>query len=84
MGKKKSKKNPHRHSLPESVLTHRRELLRSGAAGVHADQKTKVLQLPDTNRVGSRSSSTKAAVRDSLRSNSRGESFLSPILLLDY
>jgi hypothetical protein len=73
MGKKKSKKNPHRHSLPEDLLTQRRELLRSGAAGVHADQKTKALQLPDTNRVGSRSSSTRAAVKDSLRSNSRGE-----------
>jgi len=73
MGKKKSKKNPHRHPLPEEVLTQRRELLRSGAAGVHADQKTRVLGLATTNRVGSRSSSLRAAVRDSLRSNSRGE-----------
>jgi hypothetical protein len=77
MGKRKHpKKNPHKHSLPQFVVAQRLERKRSGAAGVHADQKTKVLQLPDTNRVGSRSSSTRAAVRDSLRSNSRGESFV--------
>lgn len=70
---KKSKKNPHRHSLPDELLNQRRELSRSGAAGVHADQKTKVLGIAFTNRVGSRKSGTRVAVNDSLRSNSRGE-----------
>lgn len=78
MGKKKPKKNPHKHSLPEEVLARRSELYRSGAAGVHADQKTKVLGIYSTNRVGARSSQTRAAVKDSLRSNSRGESSFCP------
>ena len=74
MGKRKNpKKNPHKHSLPTEVVTQRLERKRSGAAGVHADQKTRALGIALTNRVGARSSATRAAVRDSLRSNSRGE-----------
>lgn len=77
MGKRKNpKKNPYKHSLPQLVVTQRLERKRSGAAGVHADQKTRVLGIAITNRVGSRSSSTAAAVKDSLRSNSRGEFFV--------
>lgn len=75
MGKKNPKKNPHKHALPDFVVTQRLERKRSGAHGVHADQKTRVLGIAITNRVGSRKSSTEAAIKDSLRSNSRGEYF---------
>lgn len=73
---KKSKKNPHKHAVPQELLVQRSELRRSGASGVHADQKTRVLGIAATNRVGSRKSSTRVAVNDSLRSNSRGEFFV--------
>ena len=76
MGKKKPKKNPHAHALPEEVLTRRSELFRSGASGIHADQKARAYRLPGTNRVGSRKARTRLAANDSLRSNSRGEYFL--------
>lgn len=87
MGKKNPKKNPHKHALPDFVVTQRLERKRSGAHGVHADQKTRVLGIAITNRVGSRKSSTAAAIKDSLRSNSRGEYFLSSLrtfLVLGY
>lgn len=38
--------------------------LRSGAAGVHADQKTRATGTFRTNRVGSRSAQRRAAVAD--------------------
>lgn len=37
---------------------------RSGAAGIHADQRTRKSGTYRTNRVGSRSSQRRAAVRD--------------------
>lgn len=40
------------------------ERRRSGAAGAHADQRTRRLGVATTNRVGSRSSQRRAAVRD--------------------
>lgn len=71
MGTKKGRK--HAHALPDEVLARRRELYRSGASGVHEDQKARAHRLPSTNRIGSRNARNRAAIKDSLRS-SRGES----------
>lgn len=55
-------------ALPDEVLRARRELARSGAAGVHADQNSRRARAAGrVNRVGTRRARTSAAVRDQQR-----------------
>ena len=58
------RKTTHTHALPAEAVRERAAHRRSGAAGVHADQRTRVLRTGSTNRVGSRSAQTRAAVRN--------------------
>jgi hypothetical protein len=51
------------HALPARSLAERVGLWSSGASGVHEDQKARVHRTGRTNRVGSRSSRTRAAIR---------------------
>lgn len=64
-----SARKPYRgYPMPEEALRQRRELARSGAAGVHADQNArKAGAAGRTNRVGSRSARKAAAIRDQYR-----------------
>lgn len=62
-----AKKNPEYrgYELPAEVLRARRELARSGAAGVHADQNARRAHASGrVTRVGSRRAITAAAVDD--------------------
>lgn len=61
----KSKTKP-RVGIPDTAerVAEREAHRRSGAAGVHADQKTRRLGVYATNRVGSRSAARSKAVAD--------------------
>lgn len=50
------------HALPAQAVRERAEHRRSGAAGVHDDQKARVHRTGRTNRVGSRSARRRAAI----------------------
>lgn len=63
MGKKSSRRGG--FALPEELVSQRVAFAASGAAGAHADQKTRVHRTGATNRVGSRSARTRAAIRNS-------------------
>lgn len=67
--KSSTKKNPagHKHALPAEAVRERAEHARSGAAGVHADQRARSYRTGATNRVGSRSARVRAAIRADLR-----------------
>lgn len=51
-------------ALPAEQVAQRMAHLRSGAAGIHADQRTRRTGLAQTNRIGSRSAQRRAAVKD--------------------
>lgn len=53
----------YRHALPAEAVRERAEHARSGAAGVHADQRARAYRTGATNRVGSRSARVRAAIR---------------------
>ncbi len=53
--------------LPEELIRQRTELARSGASGVHDDQKSRRYRVGVTNRVGSRSARNRAAIKADLR-----------------
>ena len=53
----------HKHALPVEGVRQRAEHRRSGAAGVHDDQKARVFRAGVTNRIGSRSARRRAAIR---------------------
>lgn len=56
------------HELPAQALRERRELARSGAAGVHTDQNARRHRTAGlTNRIGSRTARVQAAIRDQTR-----------------
>jgi hypothetical protein len=61
------KSSTHRHALPAEAVRERAEHARSGAAGVHADQRARAYRTGATNRVGSRSARVRAAIRADLR-----------------
>lgn len=50
-------------ALPEELVSDRVRFAASGAAGVHTDQKARKHRTGLTNRVGSRSSRVRAALR---------------------
>lgn len=50
------------HAMPAQAVAERAGLRSSGAAGVHDDQKARVHRTGQTNRIGSRSARTRAAV----------------------
>lgn len=58
-----SKKTRHGFAQPSELVRQRAEFAASGAAGTHADQKARPLRTGQTNRVGSRSSQLRAALR---------------------
>jgi len=51
------------HALPAQAVAERAGLAASGASGVHDDQKARVHRTGETNRIGSRSARTRAAIR---------------------
>lgn len=53
----------HAHALLAEAVRERAEHARSGAAGVHADQKAPVHRAGATNRAGSRSAQVRTAVK---------------------
>lgn len=61
MGKKKKRIG---FKLPEQLVSERVDFASSGAAGTHEDQKSRVHRTGETNRIGSRSSRTRAAVKN--------------------
>ncbi|WP_026535741.1 hypothetical protein [Arthrobacter sp. H14] len=50
-------------ALPEQLIRDRVDFASSGAAGVHDDQKARQYRTGATNRIGSRSSRLRAAIR---------------------
>ncbi|MCH6469880.1 hypothetical protein [Sinomonas terrae] len=63
MARKKAETR-HVFALPEELVHRRAEHAASGASGVHADQKARRHRTGAVNRIGSRSSRTRAAIRN--------------------
>lgn len=64
MNKRQRKQQGLNVALSSDAVAERMAHLRSGAAGVHDDQKTRRSGTYRTNRVGSRSSQRRAAIKD--------------------
>lgn len=62
--KNRAQRAANANALPSGLVAARMAHRRSGAAGVHADQQTRRGGTFRTNRVGSRSSQQRAALRD--------------------
>jgi hypothetical protein len=67
MSSNKKNRARYRHALPAEAVRERAEHARSGAAGVHDDQRARVYRTGATNRVGSRAARVRAAIRADLR-----------------
>ncbi|WP_336852188.1 hypothetical protein [Sinomonas albida] len=63
MAKKKTEAR-HAFELPDELVRRRVEHAASGASGVHSDQKARRHRTGAVNRIGSRSSRTRAAIRN--------------------
>lgn len=50
------------YAMPAEAIAERAGLRSSGASGIHADQKARAYRTGQTNRIGSRSARTRAAV----------------------
>lgn len=61
---KKKQKNIHAFALDQDLVAHRHAHQRSGAAGVHADQKARGHGALKGNRQNTRASLRKAHIRD--------------------
>lgn len=59
----KSRRRKHGFKLPEELVAQRVALATSGAAGTHQDQQARAHRTGATNRIGSRSARTRAAIR---------------------
>ncbi len=57
------KKTRHGFAQPSDLVRQRVQFAASGAAGTHADQTARKHRTGETNRVGSRSSQLRAALR---------------------
>ncbi|MBV1779772.1 hypothetical protein KRR55_11685 [Paeniglutamicibacter sp. ABSL32-1] len=64
MSRSKGKSRARGFALPEELVARRVAFAASGASGTHEDQKSRVHRTGDTNRVGSRSARTRAAIRN--------------------
>lgn len=51
-------------ALPEALVSQRVRFAASGAAGTHEDQRARAHRTGETNRIGSRSSRVRAALRN--------------------
>lgn len=60
----KNRRRKHGFALPEELVAQRVAFASSGAAGTHQDQKTRTHRTGATNRIGSRSARTRAAIRN--------------------
>ncbi len=63
MSSNKKDRARYKHALPADAVRERVEHARSGAAGVHTDQRARAYRTGATNRVGSRSARVRAAIR---------------------
>lgn len=57
------KKSSHTFAQPAELVRQRAEFAASGAAGTHADQNARKHRAGQTNRIGSRNSRLRAAIR---------------------
>lgn len=64
MSKNKSSASSAGFALPEELVAQRVAFAASGAAGTHEDQLARIHRTGATNRVGSRSARTRAAIRN--------------------
>ncbi|WP_411734696.1 hypothetical protein [Paeniglutamicibacter sp.] len=64
MSKSKRSNDSAGFALPEELVARRVAFAASGAAGTHEDQKARSHRTGATNRIGSRSARTRAAIRN--------------------